>query len=152
MILQNSQIIARANAGSGGTINVTAGVFIADPASIVDASAKSGNSGTVSIQSPVQNVGGQLTPLPQEFNSAAALLLANRCAADPTGQFSSFVQTGREGVPQIPGALSPSPLSFLETLTSGSLGSPSPNWAAARLGLDSVRVDDSTRFHSACRS
>jgi hypothetical protein len=90
--------------------------------------------------------------LSQEFSSAAALLLAQRCAADPTGQFSSFVQTGRDGVPQVPGALLPSPLSFLETLTSSSLGSQSPNWAAARLGMDSVRVDDSTRFHSACRS
>ena len=37
VILQNSQLIARANAGSGGTINITAGVFLADPASIVDA-------------------------------------------------------------------------------------------------------------------
>ncbi len=38
--------------------------------------------------------------------------------------------------------------------TSGSLGLPAPNWAAARLGLDFVSVDDSTlfRFQSACRS
>jgi hypothetical protein len=82
---------------------------------------------------------------------AADLLLANG-AADPTGQFSSFVQTGREGVPQIPGALSPSPLSFLETLTSGSLGSPSPNLAAARLGLDFGNDSMRFRFVSACRS
>ena len=71
----------------------------------------------------------------QEFSSAAALLLANRCAADPTGQFSSFVQTGREGVPQIPGALSPSPLSFLETPHVGLVGI-----AVAELGRRTARA------------
>lgn len=146
VIFQNSQIIANAVAGLGGAIDITAGVFLVDPNSFVEAS------GQLSISGTVQNGGGQLTPLSQEFPSAAALLLADRCAADPTGQFSSFVQTGREGVPQIPGALSPSPLSFLETLTSSSLGSPSSNWTAARLGLDPVRYDDLTRFPSACRS
>ncbi|MEO7862875.1 MAG: filamentous hemagglutinin N-terminal domain-containing protein [Nitrospirales bacterium] len=81
-------------------------------------------------------------------------LSGDRCAADPTGQFSSFVQAGRDGVPQVPGALSPSPLSFLDTLTSGSVGSQVPNWAAARLGLNFVSADDPARirFHSACRS
>jgi len=146
VILQNSQILAQAFAGAGGAVEITAGVFLADPNSVVDVSSSLG------IQSPVQIVGGRLTPLPQQFSSAAALLLANRCAADPTGQFSSFIQTGRDGVPQVPGALSPSPLSFLETLTSSSLGSSGPNWAAVRLGLDSVSFDDSTRFHSVCRS
>jgi len=149
VILQNSQIIAGAFFGPGGAIDITAGVFLADPASIVEASS------TLNIRSTVQNnIGEQLTPLSQQFSSADALLFAQQCAADPTGQFSSFVQTGRDGVPQVPGALSPSPLSFLEALTSSSLGSPVPNWAAARLGLDSVTLDDSTRFrfYSACRS
>jgi len=146
VILQNSLIIAQAFAGSGGTVSITAGVFLADPNSVVDASSQLGLLGTVN------NVGGQLTPLSQQFSSADALLFTQRCAADPSGQFSSFVVIGRDGVPQVPGALSPSPLSFLETLTSGSLGSQSPNLAATRLGLDSVRVDDSTRFYSACGS
>ena len=96
----------------------------------------------MNINAPIQVLGGILVPLNLAYSQAS--LSGDRCAADPTGQFSSFVQTGRDGVPQVPGALSPSPLSFLETLTSGSLGSPSPNWAAARLGLDSVSVDDST--------
>ena len=147
VILQNSQIIASAFFGLSGALDITAGVFLADPASLVEASS------TLSINTPTSiPVGGLLTPLSQEFSSAAALLLAQRCAADPTGQFSSFVQTGRDGVPQVPGALSPSPLSFLETLTSGSLGSQSPNLAAARLGLDRVSFNGSTRFHLACRS
>ena len=147
VILQNSQIFSQSNAGAGGAVLVTAGFFLMDPASVLAASSQLGV--LIEFESPLSKVTAHLS---QQFSSAAALLLAQRCAADSTGQFSSFVQTGRDGVPQVPGALSPSPLSFLETLTSGSLGSQSPNWAAARLGLDSVRGDDTPRFYSACRS
>lgn len=152
VVIQNSQILATANAGAGGNISIAAtGAVLVDPNSRIDASAgPAGVSGSVNINSPNQVLSGVLVPLNLSFSHAS--LSSDRCAADPTGQFSSFVQIGRDGVPQVPGALSPSPLSFLETLTSGSLGSPSPNWAAARLGLDSLRVDDSTRFHSACGS
>jgi large exoprotein involved in heme utilization and adhesion len=122
VILQNSQIIAQANAGSGGTINIVAGVFVADPASLVDASAKSGNSGTVSIQSPVQNLGEQLTPLTQQFSSAAALL-AQRCAARVAdGKFSTFVVAGREGLPAEPGGFLASPSLTAELLGSSLSG------------------------------
>ena len=147
VILQNSQILAQAIVGLAGNLSITANVFLIDPNSFVDAS------GQLRISTVVTTpVSGELAPLAHQFSSADVLLFTQRCAADPTGQFSTFVQTGRDGVPQVPGALSPSPLSFLETLTSSSLGSPSPNWAARRLGLDSVHVDDSTRFLSACRS
>jgi filamentous hemagglutinin family protein len=110
VILQNnSQIIARAFAGSGGEINVTAGVFLADPSSVVDASSQRGPQGTVNIQSPVQNLGEQLTPLAQQFSSAAALL-AQRCAARVAdGKFSTFVVAGREGLPVEPGGFLASP-------------------------------------------
>jgi filamentous hemagglutinin family protein len=146
MILQNSQIIAQAFAGAGSGVFITADIFLVDLASTVDSS---GSQRTSHPSSPISEL---LSPMSQQLSRTAALLLTQRCAADPTGHFSSFVQTGRDGVPQVPGALSPSPLSFLETLTSSSLGSPSPNWAASRLGLDSVRVADTTRFHSTCRS
>jgi filamentous hemagglutinin family protein len=109
VILQNSQIIAQAFAGSGGEINVTAGVFLRDPASIVSASSQQGPQGTVNIQSPVQNLGEQLTPLSQQFSSAAALL-AQRCAARVAdGKFSTFVVAGREGLPVEPGGFLASP-------------------------------------------
>jgi filamentous hemagglutinin family protein len=109
VILQNSQIIAQAIGGSGGAINVTAGVFLADPSSVVDASSQQGPQGTVNIQSPVQNVGGRLTPLSQQFSSAAALL-AQRCAARVAdGKFSTFVVAGREGLPVEPGGFLASP-------------------------------------------
>jgi filamentous hemagglutinin family protein len=154
VVIQNSQLLANANAGAGGNITIAAtGAVLVDPNSRIDASAgPAGVSGSVNIYAPIQVLSGALVPLKLAYSQAG--LSGDRCAADPTGQFSSFVQTGRDVVPQVPGALTPSPLSFLETLTSSSLGSPLPNLAAARLGLSSVSFADSTlfRFHSACRS
>jgi len=126
---------------------------LVDPNSLLSATAgPAGVSGSVNINAPIQVLSGALVPLKLTYSQAG--LSNDRCAADPKGQFSSFVQTGRDGVPQVPGALSPSPLSFLDTLTSGSWGSQLPNLAAARLGIDSVSLDHSImfRFHSACRS
>ena len=99
VVLQNSQILAQAFAGAGGAITIiAASAFIADPLSIVDASSTKGISGTVNIQAPLQNVGGELTALTQEFSSAAALL-AQQCAARAAdGKFSTFVVAAREGL------------------------------------------------------
>ena len=119
VVLQNSQILAQAFAGSGGAINIIAtSAFIADPTSIVDASSTLGISGTINIQSPVQNIGGELTALTQEFSSAAALL-AQQCAARAAdGKFSTFVIAAREGLPAEPGGFLASP-----SLTAELLGS-----------------------------
>lgn len=118
VILQNSQLVAQANAGAGGAINVIAGVFLADPISVVSASSQSGPQGTVNIQSPVQNLGEQLTPLSEEFSSAATLL-AQQCAARVVdGKFSTFVVAGREGLAVEPGGYLASP-----SLTAALLGS-----------------------------
>ena len=110
VILQNSQILAQAFAGAGGAITITAAsAYIADPLSIVNASSTLGISGTVNIQSPLQNVGGELTALTQEFSSAAALL-AQQCAARAAdGKFSTFVVAAREGLPMEPGGFLASP-------------------------------------------
>ena len=109
MVLQNGQIKAKAVAGEGGDINIIAGVFLADPGSLVTASSERGISGEVNIQSPLQNVGEQLPPLSQEFSSAAALL-AQQCAARAVdGKFSTFVVAAREGLPVVPGGFLASP-------------------------------------------
>lgn len=154
VVIQNSNLLANANAGAGGNITVIAsGAVLVDPNSQLNASAgPAGVSGSVNINTPVQVLGGALVPLKIAYSQAG--LSGDRCAADPKGQFSSFVQTGRDGVPQVPGALSPSPLSFLDTLASGSLDLGTKNLAAAQLGFDSLSLDDSAlfRFHSACRS
>lgn len=75
----------------------------------MSASSQLGVSGTVNIQSPVQNFSSSLVPLQKNFQSAAALL-AQRCAARAAGgQVSTFVMAGREGLPAEPGGFLTSP-------------------------------------------
>ncbi len=110
VILQNSQILANAFGGNGGNILIVAGVFLADPFSVVSASSTLGISGTVSIQAPVTGLSGTLAPLSGEIVQAAALLQARCAARFQESQYSSFVQAGRDGLPLEPGGLLPSPL------------------------------------------
>jgi large exoprotein involved in heme utilization and adhesion len=109
VILNDSQVIARAVEGNGGNINIGAEVFIASPASVVDASSQKGISGTVDIRGLVNDLSGSLYPLPQEYLREATLV-EDRCAGRlREGQVSSFVVTGREGLPLQPGGVLPSP-------------------------------------------
>ena len=154
VILQNSQLVAQANAGAGGAINVTAGVFIADPNSLVSASSAQGPQGTVNIQSPLQNVGGELAPLSEEFSSVAALL-AQQCAARAAdGKFSTFVVASREGVPVEPGGFLASPSLTSELLGSRLSGRDSYRPTAANTGAFQeyeARPIQLAKFMNACR-
>src|SRR4029077_3856098 len=110
VILQNSQIRANAFAGAGGNIDIISGVKpILDPSSQIDASSTLGISGTVTISAPGENVGGQLTPMSQQFSSAAALLAQGCAPRMAYGNFSTFVVAGREGLPVEPGGFLASP-------------------------------------------
>ena len=155
VILQNSQIIAQAFGGQGGAIDIIAtSAFIADPLSIVDASSTLGISGTVNIQSPLQNVGGELTALTQEFSSAAALL-AQQCAARAAdGKFSTFVVAAREGLPGEPGGFLASPsLTTAELLGSRLSGLDPQTQLSAVTGLFpkyDARPIQLARFGDAC--
>jgi filamentous hemagglutinin family protein len=111
MTLQNSQILAQANRGQGGNINITAGTFLADQTSRVDASAREGISGTVNIQSPVSSLSGTLAALPQRPLQVHSLL-SQRCAAQASGRLSSLVVAGRDRLPAEPGGLMISPLAW----------------------------------------
>jgi hypothetical protein len=116
VVLEGSQIIANAFQGRGSNIRIGAEVFLADPASRVDASSVLGISGIVDIQAPVTSLSGALAPLPQTFVNIAALLPA-RCAVRLSeGTYSSLVLGGREGLPLDPGGLLPSPLTLDERL------------------------------------
>ncbi len=152
--IQNSHISATANAGAGGNINVVAsGTVLVSPTSVLDASAgPAGVSGAVNINAPLQVLGGTLVPLRVSYSQP--VLSGDRCAADPQGRFSSFVQTGRDGVPQIPGGYAPSPLLPLHRLMSNVQGARGPRLAAARLGLAGIGTLGSPQyqFQSGCRS
>jgi large exoprotein involved in heme utilization and adhesion len=110
VVLENSQIRANAVAGRGGNIQITAGVFLADPASQVSASSARGINGEVDIRAPIAGLSGIVTPLPQQFTQAATLL-RDRCAARlQEGTVSSLVERGRDGVPANPDGVLPSQL------------------------------------------
>ena len=111
VILQNSQILARAIHGAGGNITIFTPLFLADSSSLVSASSQFGLNGTVTIQSPTSNLSGSLGTLastPSQANS----LLTQRCAALANGQASSFVIAGREQLPADPGGWLSSPIAL----------------------------------------
>jgi large exoprotein involved in heme utilization and adhesion len=110
VILNDSRVIATAVGGNGGNIDIDADVFIASPTSVVDASSQKGISGTIDIRGAVNDLSGSIAPLPQGYLSTAALS-EDRCAGRlREGQVSSFVVTGRDGMPLQPGGVLPSPL------------------------------------------
>src|SRR5262249_8625353 len=110
VILNDSQVIARAVEGNGGNIHIGADVFLASPASVVDASSQKGISGTIDIRGATNDLSGSLVPLPQEYLNTAALS-EDRCAGRlREGQISSFIVAGRDGMPLQPGGVLPSPL------------------------------------------
>src|SRR6266508_3508374 len=100
----------------GGNIRIDAGVFLADPASLVSASSALGIQGTVDIRAPVTSLSGAVAPLPQAFVSAAALLPAQCAARLSGGRYSSLVLGGRDGLPLDPGGVLPSPLTLDESV------------------------------------
>jgi large exoprotein involved in heme utilization and adhesion len=118
LILNNSQVLARAIGGPGGNINITADVFLVNSggmlptslAGIVDASSALSTSGTVNIEATFTNVTGSFFQLPSTPLQATELLRASCAARFAGGKASSLVLGGRDGLPLQPGDLLPSPL------------------------------------------
>ena len=109
VILQNSQILAQAFAGTGGNITITSGVFLADPSSLIDASSALGISGAVDIRSPVSNISGVIGRLTESALTAQTLLRAACAARLAESKVSSFVQRERDHIPVGPDGLLPTP-------------------------------------------
>ena len=128
VILQNSQILARAIQGAGGNITIFTPLFLADSSSLVSASSQFGLNGTVTIQSPTSNLSGSVGTLPSN-SSQAQSLLTQRCAALANGQASSFVVAGREQLPSDPGNWLTSPIALAglgESLDAGDAAASAP--------------------------
>jgi large exoprotein involved in heme utilization and adhesion len=101
VVLNDSQILANAFAGAGGNIDITANFFFASPDSILDASSRLGTNGRIVIQSDVIQNNPSLSNLPANFLDASALL-RQPCAASARTTASSFVVSGRGGLPPSP--------------------------------------------------
>jgi filamentous hemagglutinin family protein len=109
VILQGSQILAQANAGTGGNISIVSNVFLADPYSLVDATSQLGVSGVIDIRSPVSNISGVVGRLPESVLAAQALLRAACAARLAESKVSSFVERGRDHIPVGPEGLLATP-------------------------------------------
>jgi filamentous hemagglutinin family protein len=102
VVLQNSQILAKAVYGPGGNINITTSLLLPDSTSVISASSQFGQPGTITIQSPIAPASGKIIPLPQK-PLIATTLLSQRCAALAGGTVSTFTVAGRDALPAVPG-------------------------------------------------
>jgi filamentous hemagglutinin family protein len=109
IILQNSQILAKAVDGQGGNITLIAskGVLV-DAQSTLEVTSERGISGTVNIESPIQVLSGTIVPLPSTPVNVATLYAA-RCVAGEGGHFSTFVDSKSDSVAPTPGTFLASP-------------------------------------------
>lgn len=120
IILQNSQILAKAVAGKGGNIDLVASTAVLlDAQSTLDASSQTGISGSVTIESPIQVLSGTIVPLPSTPVNVATLYAA-RCVAGEGGHFSTFVDSKSDSVAPTPGTFLASP--FLPQVSSSPAG------------------------------
>jgi large exoprotein involved in heme utilization and adhesion len=153
VILRNgSQVLAQANEGAGGNILINAtGAVLAEAGTLIDASAASGINGSINIQAPIRALSGAIAPLPQAF-AKITNLYRQHCAAQKGGQFSSFVQGTRDGLPPQPGDALGSPLTF-ESMGNASSRLQSSDLAAARLGfnIDGLNTENRSSV-TGCRS
>ena len=109
IVIKNSIIKSTANTGNGGDINLTAhSAILIDPSSDLDASSLFGGSGRITIQSPIQNLSGTITPLPQNTLPVTALY-GSRCVAGAGGNFSTFVDSKADSLAPRPGTFLASP-------------------------------------------
>jgi hypothetical protein len=91
----------------GGTIGIVTKGFVADAASVIDASSNAGSNGTVNIESII-DFSENAAQLPQSF-AEPLTLFEEPCAERLRGvQVSSFVVSGRDGVPAEPSGGLPS--------------------------------------------
>jgi hypothetical protein len=119
-ILQSSAILARADLGHGGSININlepgtgfpqdnsepVAPFIQDSQSLVSADAKSGNNGTVTINGLQTNFNSALA-VPNVSVEKAPELAHNACQRE--GNRSTFVREGRGGIASGPDSYQTSP-------------------------------------------
>src|SRR5690606_12073111 len=118
VVLDSSDVIARANAGNGGNITIRAGFFVGSADSRIDASSTSGIDGEVLIDAP-NEITGTVLPLdtpapaadalvvrpcvPRLAEERSSLTVATRAA--PTGGAGGFLPSPAE--PAAPVAAAP---------------------------------------------
>jgi len=146
VLVQNSHILAQANEGAGGNIDVIGNVVLVDNLSTIDTSSAFGVSGNVNISSPTQNLSGAIVPLPDDLLKVVSLFGEN-CFASKVGNYSSFTRRSRH-VSQVPGGFLLSPLldhPSIRVLSNFDRRS-RPLPSVTRLGIDRMVSDLKTSY------
>lgn len=96
VIVRNSALLASANAGNGGRININADSFIRDARSVFLVTSTLGQQGSLEINSPEQDISAAVIELDVAILDATNLI-QERCDVHP-GDSSSLVIGGRDVV------------------------------------------------------
>jgi filamentous hemagglutinin family protein len=144
LVLHDSSILAQANEGTGGSIDIVADNILRSPGSRIDASSRLGIDGTVSTSAPEVDLTGRLAVLESAFLDAASQL-RERCGERRGGGTGSFTGMGRGGLGVGPDA--PLPGFYADLIGAepdAAAGSPAPEarltatemaWSFAPVGL-----------------
>ena len=98
LIMNNSDIEAKAYEGDGGNIDIAANHFIQSVDSSLNASSELGVDGQILITSPEEDVLGEVVDLPRDYISAEKWA-TKRCSERIGEAESSLVPGSREGLP-----------------------------------------------------
>ncbi|WP_207682789.1 filamentous hemagglutinin N-terminal domain-containing protein [Desulfonema magnum] len=108
VLLNHGDITANAGEGDGGAIFIHTDNYVRSSDSKVTATSKRGNDGTVKIESPNADLGGDLVILPGTFLDATSWI-KTPCAQRSGENVSRFVIKGRDAVANPPDDLHPGP-------------------------------------------
>ncbi|MBF0428710.1 MAG: S-layer family protein [Magnetococcales bacterium] len=103
-IMDHSTVSANAWGGTGGNVQVRASNYLADPYSSITASSALGVQGTVTINAPDLNTTKGLINFPNSLFEKSAWQ-TNRQCGKKHGSGSTFIMSGRGGLPETPGDL-----------------------------------------------
>ena len=109
--IRQSQIVAQANAGTGGNIDLVANNFLADTESLISASSQRGIDGTVEIESPNQEV----NPISAELNTGFQVLpefVSSNCILKGSQDRSYLIVDNMNPVRRDPADYLPAPLRY----------------------------------------
>lgn len=106
LIMSNGSLVSKSSFGNGGNISILSDYFFPSD-SLIDASAPFGLPGTVKVTAPEVDLSGVLAVLAGNLIDASTLLRPD-CGIRLEGNVSSFVVSGRGGLPLTPGGFLPS--------------------------------------------
>ncbi|KPA10137.1 secreted protein containing Filamentous hemagglutinin [Candidatus Magnetomorum sp. HK-1] len=100
VLINHSQVQANAEEGDGGAIFIKTDAYLKSSDTIVEATSRRGNDGTVKIESPKDDMNKELVTLPNQFMDATKWL-KSRCEARSGNFISRLTVSGRESSPAI---------------------------------------------------